>query len=247
MSSIFITSYLIFQRELLSYFATPIAYVFIAIFLLLSSLFTFYLGNFFELGQASLSSFFEWHPWLYLFLIPSITMRLWAEEKKTGTIEFITTIPLKISSIVIGKFLAAWVFSIIALSLTFPLWITVNYLGEPDNGVIIASYIGSILMAGGYLSIGACISALTNNQVIAFVITATICFLFTVSGLPIVLDFFTAWSGQSLTDTIASFSFLTNYTDITRGLIDLRSILFFITLIVFFLYLNILIVTNLRN
>ena len=247
MSSIFITSYLIFQRELLSYFATPIAYVFIAIFLLLSSLFTFYLGNFFELGQASLSSFFEWHPWLYLFLIPSITMRLWAEEKKTGTIEFITTIPLKISSIVIGKFLAAWIFSIIALSLTFPLWITVNYLGEPDNGVIIASYIGSILMAGGYLSIGTCISALTNNQVIAFVIAATICFLFTVSGLPIVLDFFTAWSGQSLTDAIASFSFLTNYTDITRGLIDLRSILFFITLIVFFLYLNILIVANLRN
>ena len=148
MSKIFITSYLIFHRELLSYFATPIAYVFIAIFLLLSSLFTFYLGNFFELGQASLSSFFEWHPWLYLFLIPSITMRLWAEEKKTGTIEFITTIPLKISSIVIGKFLAAWVFSIIALSLTFPLWITVNYLGEPDNGVIIASYIGSILIIG---------------------------------------------------------------------------------------------------
>ena len=174
-------------------------------------------------------------------------MRLWAEEKKTGTIEFITTIPLKITSIVIGKFLAAWIFSIIALSLTFPLWITVNYLGAPDNGVIIASYIGSILMAGGYLSIGTCISALTNNQVIAFVIAATICFLFTVSGLPIVLDFFTAWSGQSLTDTIASFSFLTNYTDITRGLIDLRSILFFITLIVFFLYLNILIVANLRN
>ena len=247
MSSIFITSYLIFQRELLSYFATPIAYVFIAIFLLLSSLFTFYLGNFFELGQASLSSFFEWHPWLYLFLIPSITMRLWAEEKKTGTIEFITTIPLKISSIVIGKFLAAWVFSIIALSLTFPLWITVNYLGEPDNGVVIASYIGSILMAGGYLSIGACISALTNNQVIAFVITATICFLFTVSGLPIVLDFFTAWSGQSLTDAIASFSFLTNYLDITRGLIDLRSLLYFATLIIFFLYLNILFISNMNK
>ena len=247
MSSIFITSYLIFQRELLSYFATPIAYVFIAIFLLLSSLFTFYLGNFFELGQASLSSFFEWHPWLYLFLIPSITMRLWAEEKKTGTIEFITTIPLKISSIVIGKFLAAWVFSIIALSLTFPLWITVNYLGEPDNGVVIASYIGSILMAGGYLSIGTCISALTNNQVIAFVITATICFLFTVSGLPIVLDFFTAWSGQSLTDAIASFSFLTNYLDITRGLIDLRSLLYFATLIIFFLYLNILFISNMNK
>ena len=247
MNNFTITFYLIFKRELLSYFSTPIAYVFIVIFLLLSSLFTFYLGNFFELGQANLSSFFEWHPWLYLFLIPSITMRLWAEEKKTGTIEFITTLPLKPASIVVGKFLASWAFAIIALLLTFPLWITVNYLGEPDNGVILASYLGSMLMAGSYLSIGICISALTNNQVIAFVVSATICFLFTVSGLPIVLDFFTAWSGQSLTDAIASFSFLTNYLDITRGLIDLRSLLYFATLIIFFLYLNILFISNMNK
>ena len=247
MSSFFYSSYLIFQREILSYFSTPIAYVFIAIFLLLSSLFTFYLGNFFELGQANLSSFFEWHPWLYLFLIPSVTMRLWAEEKKTGTIEFITTLPISSSSIVVGKFFASWVFSSIALLLTFPLWITVNYLGEPDNGVIFASYIGSILMAGAYLSIGSCISALTNNQVIAFVIAATISFLFTVSGLPIVLDFFSTWAGQVLTDAIASFSFLTNYSNITRGLIDLRSLLYFITLICLFLYTNILIIINMRD
>ena len=186
----------VFKREILSYFSTPVAYVFIAIFLILSGLFTFYLGNFFQLGQASLSSFFEWHPWLYLFLIPSITMRLWAEEKKSGTIEFITTLPISIGEIVIGKFLAAWVFTIIALTLTFPLWITVNFLGNPDNGVILASYMGSILMAGGYLAIGSCISSMTSNQVIAFVISATISFLFTVSGLPIVLDFFLLGVGK---------------------------------------------------
>ena len=237
----------IFRREILSYFSTPVAYVFIAIFLILSGLFTFYLGNFFELGQANLSSFFEWHPWLYLFLIPSISMRLWAEEKKSGTIEFITTLPISIATIVVGKFFAAWVFTTIALILTFPLWITVNYLGNPDNGVIIASYLGSILMAGGYLAIGSCISSLTSNQVIAFVVSVTISFLFTVSGLPIVLDFFSSWSGDTITDVVTSFSFLSNYIDITRGLIDLRSLLFFFSFIFFFLYINILFVSNLRD
>ncbi|RPH07829.1 MAG: ABC transporter permease [Alphaproteobacteria bacterium TMED93] len=241
------TSTNIFKREILSYFSTPVAYVFIAIFLILSGLFTFYLGNFFELGQANLSSFFEWHPWLYLFLIPSITMRLWAEEKKSGTIEFITTLPISVTSIVIGKFFASWVFTIVALTLTFPFWITVNYMGNPDNGVILASYIGSILMAGGYLAIGSCISAMTSNQVIAFVVSATISFLFTVSGLPIVLDFFSSWSGQTITDVVASLSFLTNYYDITRGLIDLRCLLYFFTLIFFFLYINVLIVNNMRD
>ena len=237
----------IFKREILSYFSTPVAYVFIAIFLILSGLFTFYLGNFFELGQANLASFFEWHPWLYLFLIPSITMRLWAEEKKSGTIEFITTLPISITSIVIGKFFAAWVFTIVALTLTFPFWITVNYMGNPDNGVILASYIGSILMAGSYLAIGSCISSMTSNQVIAFVVSATISFLFTVSGLPIVLDFFSSWSGQTITDVVASLSFLTNYYDITKGLIDLRCLLYFFTLIFFFLYINVLIVNNMKD
>ena len=174
------------KRELISYFATPVAYVFITIFLLLSGLFTFYLGNFFEIGQASLGSFFEWHPWLYLFLVPAITMRLWSEEKKSGTIELLTTLPVSTLNIVLGKFMAAWLFTLLALILTFPMWITVNYLGNPDNGVIMASYIGSFLMSGGYLSIGIFISSLTKNQVIAFIVSVTICFLFTVSGLPIV-------------------------------------------------------------
>ena len=183
------------KRELISYFATPVAYVFITIFLLLSGLFTFYLGNFFEIGQASLGSFFEWHPWLYLFLVPAITMRLWSEEKKSGTIELLTTLPVSTLNIVLGKFMAAWLFTLLALILTFPMWITVNYLGTPDNGVIMASYIGSLLMSGGYLSIGIFISSLTKNQVIAFIVSVTICFLFTVSGLPIVLDFFSNWAG----------------------------------------------------
>ena len=235
------------KRELISYFATPVAYVFITIFLLLSGLFTFYLGNFFEIGQASLGSFFEWHPWLYLFLIPAITMRLWSEEKKSGTIELLTTLPISTLNIVLGKFMAAWLFTLLALILTFPMWITVNYLGNPDNGVIMASYIGSLLMAGGYLSIGIFISSLTKNQVIAFIVSVTVCFLFTVSGLPIVLDFFSNWAGEAITDVIASFSFLANYSDISRGIIDFRTLVYFLSLIVLFLYLNVITLDNSRN
>ena len=235
------------KRELISYFATPVAYVFITIFLLLSGLFTFYLGNFFEIGQASLGSFFEWHPWLYLFLVPAITMRLWSEEKKSGTIELLTTLPLSTLNIVLGKFMAAWLFTLLALILTFPMWITVNYLGTPDNGVIMASYIGSFLMSGGYLSIGIFISSLTKNQVIAFIVSVTVCFLFTVSGLPIVLDFFSNWAGEAITDVIASFSFLANYSDISRGIIDFRTLIYFLSLIVSFLYLNVITLDNSRN
>ena len=235
------------KRELISYFATPVAYVFITIFLLLSGLFTFYLGNFFEIGQASLGSFFEWHPWLYLFLVPAITMRLWSEEKKSGTIELLTTLPVSTLNIVLGKFMAAWLFTLLALILTFPMWITVNYLGNPDNGVIMASYIGSLLMSGGYLSIGIFISSLTKNQVIAFIVSVTVCFLFTVSGLPIVLDFFTNWAGEAITDVIASFSFLANYSDISRGIIDLRTLVYFLSLIFLFLYLNVITLDNSRN
>ena len=235
------------KRELISYFATPVAYVFITIFLLLSGLFTFYLGNFFEIGQASLGSFFEWHPWLYLFLVPAITMRLWSEEKKSGTIELLTTLPVSTLNIVLGKFMAAWLFTLLALVLTFPIWITVNYLGNPDNGVIMASYIGSFLMSGGYLSIGIFISSLTKNQVISFIVSVTICFLFTVSGLPIVLDFFSNWAGEAITDVIASFSFLANYSDISRGIIDFRTLVYFLSLIVLFLYLNVITLDNSRN
>jgi len=235
------------KRELISYFATPVAYVFITTFLLLSGLFTFYLGNFFEIGQASLGSFFEWHPWLYLFLVPAITMRLWSEEKKSGTIELLTTLPVSTLNIVLGKFMAAWLFTLLALILTFPIWITVNYLGNPDNGVIMASYIGSFLMSGGYLSIGIFISSLTKNQVIAFIVSITICFLFTVSGLPIVLDFFSSWAGESITDVIASFSFLANYSDIAKGIIDFRTLIYFLSLIFLFLYLNVITLDNSRN
>ena len=235
------------KRELISYFATPVAYVFITIFLLLSGLFTFYLGNFFEIGQASLGSFFEWHPWLYLFLVPAITMRLWSEEKKSGTIELLTTLPVSTLNIVLGKFMAAWLFTLLALILTFPMWITVNYLGNPDNGVILASYIGSLLMSGGYLSIGIFISSLTKNQVIAFIVSVTVCFLFTVSGLPIVLDFFSNWAGEAITDVIASFSFLANYSDISRGIIDFRTLVYFLSLIFLFLYLNVITLDNSRN
>ena len=247
MNNIYYNTKAVFKREMYSYFSTPVAYVFITIFLLLSGLFTFYLGNFFERGQAALSSFFDWHPWLYLFLIPSISMRLWAEEKRSGTIELLTTLPLSITSIVLGKFFSAWAFTSIALILTFPIWLTVSYLGNPDNGVIFASYIGSLLMAGSYLSIGLCISSLTQNQVISFIISITICFLFTVSGLPIVLDFFSAWTSQAITDVIASFSFLTNFSDITRGIIDIRNILYFFTLIISFLVINILLIKDFKD
>ncbi len=234
----------IFKREFNSYFSTPVAYVFITIFLVLSGLFTFYLGNFFERGQADLVPFFEWHPWLYLFLIPAISMRLWSEERKSGTVELLMTLPINTFDAVIGKFLAAWLFTFIAIFLTFPLWITVNYLGNPDNGVIFASYLGSLLMAGSYLAIGSCLSALTKNQVVAFILSIVICFLFTISGLPLVLDFFSSWAGQSFLDVVASFSFLINYSDITRGMVDLRSLLYFTSLIFTFLYLNILIVDS---
>ena len=221
----------IFRRELAAYFATPLAFVFIVIFLLTMGAFTFYLGGFFESDQANLSIFFSYHPWLYLFLIPAISMRLWAEERRTGSIELLLSLPVPLPAAVLGKFFAAWVFSGLALALTFPMWLTVNYLGSPDNGVILAGYIGSFFMAGGYLAIGSCLSAMTRNQVIAFVVSVAVCFLFTVSGLPIVVDFFSGWAPQTLISTIASFSFLTHFNSITQGVIDLRDIIYFGSLI----------------
>ena len=228
----------IFKRELRAYFSTPVAYVFIVIFLFLTGIFTFYIGNFYETNQADLSPFFSFHPWLYLFLIPSISMRLWSEERKTGTIELLMTLPVSLSEAVIGKYLAAWCFTAIALALTFPIWITVNYLGDPDNTVIFVSYIGSLLMAGGFLAIGSCISALTKNQVIAFVVSVVICFLFILSGFPLVLDFFSGWAPQPILDAISSFSFLSHFNSIMKGVIDIRDIVFFASLIGLWLYLN---------
>jgi ABC-2 type transport system permease protein len=218
----------LFRRELASYFATPVAYVFIVIFLVLAGAFTFYLGGFFERGQADLQSFFSFHPWLYLFLVPAVAMRLWAEERKSGTIELLLTLPITMWQAVLAKFLAAWAFVGIALALTFPLWITVNYLGSPDNGVIVASYLGSFLMAGSFLAIGACLSAATRNQVVAFILTVVVCFALLLAGFPLVLDFFRAWAPDLLVDGIAQLSFLTHFSAIAKGVIDLRDLLFFL-------------------
>jgi ABC-2 type transport system permease protein len=226
----------VFKRELAGYFVTPVAYVFIVIFLFTTGVFTFQLGNFYERGQADLRPFFDFHPWLYLFLIPAISMRLWAEERKQGTIELLLTLPVPLGAAVIGKFLAAWAFAGIALALTFPIWITVNYLGSPDNGVILAAYLGSLLMAGGFLAIGSAVSASTKNQVIAFVVTVVLCFGFLISGFPPVMSFFQGWAPQSVLDAIASFSFLTHFDQISKGQIDLRDLVFFGTLIALCLF-----------
>jgi ABC-2 type transport system permease protein len=232
----------IFKREFAGYFATPLAYVFIVIFLFTMGAFTFYVGHFYDNGIADLSVFFAYHPWLYLFLVPAISMRLWADERRSGTMELLLTLPIPLWATVVGKYLAAWAFTGIALALTFPIWLTVNFLGQPDNGVILASYIGSFLVAGGYLAIGACISATTNNQVIAFVVSVVVCFLFTVSGSPLVLDVFRVWAPDALTEAIASFSFVTHFTAITQGVLDLRDLVFFFSLIALFLAANIVVV-----
>lgn len=232
----------IFKREFSAYFATPLAYVFIVIFLFAMGAFTFYIGHFFDNGVADLSVFFGFHPWLYLFLVPALSMRLWADERRTGTLELLLTLPVPLWASVLGKFLAAWAFTGIALLLTFPMWITVNFLGQPDNGVILASYIGSFLLAGGYLAIGACISATTDNQVIAFVVSVVVCFLFTVSGSPLVLDFFRLWAPPALTDAISSFSFVTHFTAITRGVLDLRDVVYFVSLVALFLTVNLVVI-----
>jgi ABC-2 type transport system permease protein len=229
----------IFKREFAAYFATPLAYVFIVIFLFTMGAFTFYIGHFYESGVADLGVFFSYHPWLYLFLVPAIAMRLWAEERRTGTMELLLTLPVPLWATVVGKYLAAWAFTAVALALTFPIWITVNYLGSPDNGVILAGYIGSLLMAGGYLAIGACLSATTNNQVIAFVVTVVVCFLFTISGAPLVLDFFRAWAPLTLISAISSFSFITHFASITAGVLDIRDLIFFFSLIALFLTANV--------
>jgi ABC-2 type transport system permease protein len=232
----------IFRREFAGYFATPMAYVFLVIFLVFAGALTFYLGNFFERGQADLASFFMWHPWLYLFLIPAIAMRLWSEERKQGTIELFLTLPISLGQAVLGKFLAAWAFTAVALALTFPIWVTVNWLGTPDNGVILAGYLGSWLMAGAILAIGACISAMTKSQVIAFVVTAAVSFIFTVSGTAFVLNFFSGWTPEWVSETIRSFSFLTHFNAMNRGVIDVKDVFFFASLIALFLFANAIVV-----
>ena len=262
----------IFKREFAAYFTTPVAYVFLIVFLALAGALTFYIGNFFDRNQADLDAFFTFHPWLYLFLIPAISMRLWAEERKSGTVELLLTMPVTLWDAVLGKFLAAWIFAGVALVLTFPMWVTVNFLScppapqdmffleqwwvnaacvvhrfrgggnpGPDNGAILAGYIGSFLMAGAYLAIGSCLSASTKNQVIAFVLAAAICFLFTLGGTNMVLGFASSVLPQSLVDLVASFSFLNHFDQIKKGVIDLRDLIFFLSVMGVFLFANTLV------
>ena len=219
---------ILFRREFSSFFATPVAYVFIGIFLILSGVFTFFVGGFYERGQADLLPFFNFHPWLYLFLVPAIAMRSWSEERKSGTIELLMTLPISSWQAMLAKHLAAWSVLGLSLLLTFPLWLTVNYLGNPDNGIIVAAYVGSWLMAGAFLSIGMCMSAITKNQVIAFILSLVVCFLFVVSGSNIVLDALKSWAPNMVIDVVASFSFLTHFEAMAKGVIALNDLIYFL-------------------
>lgn len=218
----------IYRRELRSYFSTPLAPVFITIFLVLTSAFTFYLGNFFQTGQADLQAFFLFHPWLYLLLVPALAMRSWAEERKSGSIELLLTLPITLWQAVVGKFLAAWTLIAFALLLTFPMWVTVAWLGDPDNGVILASYVGSWLLAGAFLAIGNAMSAVTRSQAMAFILSLSVSIVFLMAGYPIVLSMMQAVFDQPVVDAISAMSFMTHFSSITRGILDLRDIAFFL-------------------
>ena len=230
------TVWTIARRELAGYFISPVAYVFLVIFLLLTGFFTFTVGAFFERGEASLASFFVWHPWLYLVLVPAVGMRVWSEERRAGTIELLLTMPVATWQAILAKFLASWVFLAIALALTFPVVLTVNYLGSPDNGVIVAAYFGSLLLAGGFLAVGTCMSALSRSQVVAFILGVAACFVLLLAGYPLVLDAFRGWAPQTLIEAVASLSLLTHFQSITRGVLEARDVLYFAMLIAFFLF-----------
>jgi len=231
----------VMRRELRSYFVTPVAYVFLVIFLVLAGILTFYTGDFYERGQADLQPFFTMHPWLYLILVPAVSMRLWAEEDKGGTLELLLTLPLTLRQAMLGKFFAAWLFLGLALALTVPIWITVNYLGAPDNGVILAGYLGSWLMAGAFLAIGACLSTFTRSQVVAFILTALICVLLILAGQPQVLDFFQGTVPRKLINGIAHLSMLRHFEAIARGVLDVRDLLYFLFTIVAWLTAGVLV------
>jgi ABC-2 type transport system permease protein len=225
------------RRELAGYFATPVAIVFIVIFLVLAGALTFTIGGFFARGQADLLPFFSFVPWLLLLLVPALTMRLWAEERRLGTIELLLTLPIAQWQAVLGKFLAAWAFCAIALALTFPLWITVNLLGDPDNGVVLSGYVGCLLVAGAYLALGAAVSALTRNQVVAFVLAVALCFLFAAAGSPIVSEFLSD-KVPALAEVARALSVADRFQGFTRGVVALRDLVFFASFIAFFLFLN---------
>jgi ABC-2 type transport system permease protein len=225
------------KRELGAYFSSPLAYVFIVIFLLLCGFFTFMVGGFFEAGQASLARpFFDWHPWFYLFLVPAVGMRLWAEERRVGTLELLLTMPITPWQAIVGKFLASWLFLALALVLTFPIVITVNYLGDPDNGVIFTAYIGSWLVAGAYLAISCITSAMTRTQVVSFIVALVVCLFLILAGFPPVVRVLSGWAQPWLVDLVTSFSVITHFEGFQKGVLDSRDILFFASIIVFSLF-----------
>jgi ABC-2 type transport system permease protein len=224
------------KRELGAYFTSPVAYVFLVIFLLLTGFFTFTAGNFFERGEASLAAFFGWHPWIYLMVVPAIGMRLWAEERRSGTLELLFTMPISTWQAIIAKFAASWLFIAVALALTFPAVITVNLLGQPDNGAIFAGYLGSFLLAGAYLAITCMTSAMTRNQVVAFILSVVVCLFLVLAGFNPVTDLMTRWASPELVDTVAAFSMVTHFDGFQRGVIDSRDLFFFLSVIGFSLF-----------
>jgi ABC-2 type transport system permease protein len=226
----------IVKRELGSYFSSPVAYVFLVIFLLLTGFFTFTAGNFFERGEASLAAFFSWHPWLYLVLVPAVGMRLWAEERRSGTLELLLTMPVAPWQAIIAKFLASWLFIGVALALTFPTVVTVNVLGEPDNGMIAAGYLGSFFLAGAYLAITCMTSAMTRNQVVAFILSVVLCLFLILAGFNPVTDLLVRWASPAVVDTVAAFSVVTHFDGFQRGVVDLRDLVFFLSVIGFALF-----------
>jgi len=224
------------KRELASYFASPVAYVFLVIFLLLTGFLTFTVGAFFERGEASLAAFFAFHPWVYLVLVPAVGMRLWAEERRAGTLELLLTLPVTAWQAIAGKFLASWAFLAIALALTFPVIVTVNVLGDPDNGQIFAGYLGSLFLAGAYLSITCLTSSMTRNQVVAFILAVVVCLFLLLAGFAPVTGLLSRWASPAFVDVVAAFSVVTHFDGFQKGVIDVRDVLFFLSVIGFSLF-----------
>lgn len=235
------------KRELVGYFNSPVAYVFIVIFLLMNGFFTFMLGNYFQRGEANLNSFFMWHPWLYLFLVPAAGMRLWSEERRVGTLELLLTMPISAWQAIIGKFLACWLFLALALALTFPVVLTTMYLGDPDLGAIVAGYVGSLLLAGAYLAVTVMTSAMTRNQVISFILSVVICFFLILAGWEPVTELMVRWAPDWLVSTVASFSVMSHFAQFQRGVVDFRDILFFGSVIGFCLFCTSVVLRGLRG
>jgi len=237
----------IIRRELAGYFGSPVAYVFIVIFLMLNGFFTFSVSRFYEAGQADLRGFFQWHPWVFLFLVPAVAMRLWAEERRTGTMELILTLPVTLWQAVTAKFVAAWLFLGLALVLTFPLVLTVAYLGDPDMGAVLCGYAGSLLMAGAYLSVGSMTSSLTRNQVVSFILSVVVCLFLVLAGWEPVTGYVSGWAPRWVVDVVSGFSFMPHFTSMQRGVIDVRDLVYYLSVIFFMLFASGVILQNRRS